>query len=59
MSTTSPDKQGRQSTIDFPLTWPSHYPNAQTFAGVSNLASKLDQIGAKWDKSGTFKGQFQ
>ena len=27
--------------------------------GVSNLASKLGQIGLKWDKSGTFKDQFQ
>ena len=27
-------------------------------AGVSNLASKLGQIGPKWDKSGTFQDQF-
>ena len=27
-------------------------------AGISNLASKLGQIGAKWDKSDTFKIRF-
>ena len=27
--------------------------------GMSNLASELGQIGHKWDKSGTFKDQFQ
>ena len=26
---------------------------------MSNLASKLGQIGPKWDKSGTFEDQFQ
>ena len=28
-------------------------------SGMSNLASKLGQIGHKWDKSETFKDQFQ
>ena len=32
---------------------------AVTGAGVLNLASTLGQIGLKWDKSGTFKDQFQ
>ena len=33
--------------------------NNKPSAGVSNLVPKFGQTGPKWDKSGTFKDQFQ
>ena len=35
-----------------------HRVSSSISSGISNLASKLDQIGAKWDKSGTFYDGF-